>query len=193
MMKLQDQENLVALEKSNRGFPQVFKLSSSKDHIMITLSDFEEEIKVETIEAPKDESIEAPNVESTYAFEVASTEVPKVESMEAFEEELMEAPVNTPKRASIEEISENNIQNEEQGTLSIQKKTRKCNNHVFPPFRACNFGYLKLLRENRRLRMKNQKLKRKIRKLKKERSNRMDTLLKSIETNEPPKKLWKEI
>jgi hypothetical protein len=32
--------------------------------------------------------------------------------------------------------------------------------------------------------MKNQKLKRKVRKLKKERSNRMDTLLKAIEMEE---------
>jgi hypothetical protein len=51
---------------------------------------------------------------------------------------------------------------------------------------------LKILRENRRLKMQNQKLKRKVRKLKKERSNRMDTLLlKEIEAEEKsPKKIF---
>jgi hypothetical protein len=55
------------------------------------------------------------------------------------------------------------LQPEFEGT---QRKKRKGKTPIFPSFKSYNLGYLKVLRENMKLKMENRKLKKKIRKLK---------------------------
>jgi len=70
----------------------------------------------------------------------------------------------------------------------IMLKERKGKTPIFASLKTYNHNYLKILKENMRLKMENQKLKKKVKKLKRDRSHRMNTLLQAIETKKKPLK-----
>lgn len=108
MTRLQQQklQNPQGIEEITYGAPSSLQTGSSKDHMMITSSNSEEEGKIpNTVESPEN------------ALEVKQIEAPEVE--------FTEAPIITPKGASIEKSPEQESKMKNQRLLVDPKEDKE--------------------------------------------------------------------